>query len=150
MEAVAMDITVDHSGAAPLIPPGRYQATLIYWETRVYLTAPKVYLWFRLQEPGEHLGKEIYRPYSVKELIGKPGRNGKFRLGHRQDMYKTLCRVLDHVSRPDRISLRELQRKVLLISVRTVVKDYKGRALPRASQYSVVDDVIDVETGAER
>jgi hypothetical protein len=46
MEAAAMDIEVDQSGAAPLIPPGRYQATPIYWETRLYLTAPKAYLWF--------------------------------------------------------------------------------------------------------
>jgi hypothetical protein len=80
----------------------------------------------RLQEPGEHFGKELYRPYPVKKLIGKPGRHGKFGLRHRQDMYKMLCRVLDHVSRPDRISLRDLQGKVLLISVRTVVKDHKG------------------------
>src|SRR5262249_13741134 len=106
--------------------------------------APKIYLHFRLVCPGEHYGKELYRAYSVKKLIGKPGKNGRVKLTKHFLLFKTLCKVLDFKARPDRISVQGLRGRVLRITTRTVKKDYRQAEHAQFCWYSVVDDIKEI------
>lgn len=145
------EIVCDYSSRPPLVPDGKYQAVLVRHETAFVFKTAKVFLWFRIIEPGEHYGKELYRPYRVKRLIGKPGKNGSFRLAPGSDLFSMLVRVLDmskRAVRPDRISLRALRHGVLEIKTRTVTKDYQQREAVEWLRYSVVDDVTRQLTGA--
>lgn len=151
VEQEAGEIVCDYSARPPLVPDGKYQAVLVRHETAFVFKTAKVFLWFRIIDPGEHYGKELYRPYRVKRLIGKPGRNGSFKLAPGSDLFSMLVRVLDmgkKAMRPDRISLRALKNGVLEIKTRTVTKDYQQREAVEWLRYSVVDDVTRQLTGA--
>lgn len=102
---------------------------------------------FELVEPGEHYGKQLYRPYRAKELIGKAGKNGRFKLVPRSEWYLMVCRLYEPQIRPDRISLRRLKNVLIRVSVRTVRKDYKQRPLLACLHYSVVDELVCIEAG---
>ena len=66
------DCEVDYGKVWPLVPDGEYQAILTHYETAYFGRFPKVYLHFRLIDPPEYTGKELFRAYPVKGLIGKP------------------------------------------------------------------------------
>jgi hypothetical protein len=124
------------------VPPGAYEATFVQHETdnKAFGGTPKIYLHFQLMDPG-FMEKTLYKAYNVKELIGKPGRNGKFKLNKGQDLTLLLCKI-DPTVRLDRISLRLLSGCSWNVSVRTVTKDYKQRELPEQLQYSVIDEIL--------
>jgi hypothetical protein len=134
----------------PLIPEGIYNAVFVRSTTsslRMFGGAPKVFLDFRVVDPGEAFGLIVTRYYRVRVLTAKPGRNGSFRLGKRSELFLMLSRLTVAKLRPDRISPKEFLRgRVLLLRVRTVKTDYRGRPLPATQHYSVVDDVIGTET----
>jgi hypothetical protein len=139
---VIADCEVDFGKEWPLIPDGTYEAIFTGHETSLLFgRAPKIYLHFRLVCSAEHDGKELYRAYPVNALKGKPGRNGRFKLTKHQDLYKTLCRLLDLQARTDRLSLQGLKGRVLRIRTRTVKTDYRQTALPTFHWYSVVDSI---------
>lgn len=140
-------IEVDLKDLPPRIPDGEYQAHLVFHETAFAFKAPKVYLWFKLIEFGEHFEKLVYRPYRVKQLKGNPGRNGRFVLSKGGDLLKMVLRVLPYgPNRPDRVSLLDLRNRVIRIRTRTVKTDYRQRPLHEALWYSVVDEVLRIET----
>lgn len=131
-----------------LIEPGRYEARYVYHETCRAFGEYRVYIYFEIIEPGAAYGKGIYRAFRVTELIGKPGRNGRFKLKKRSELFLTLCRLYESSGiRPDRVSLRPLKSLILRVKVRTVVKDYKQRPLPLSLRYSVIDDLLSIEAG---
>jgi hypothetical protein len=135
------DCEVDFGKVWPLIPDGVYEATLIAHETAFFGRSAKVYLRMRLVCPGEHHGKELYRAYPVKALVGRPAKHGRFRLSKHQLLFKTLCRLLNLKSRADRISVQGLKGRVLRITTRTVKKDYRQVEHPQFCWYSVVDSI---------
>ena len=144
------EILCDYSARPPLVPDGKYQAVLVRHETAFVFKSAKVFLWFRIIEPGDHYGVELYRPYRVKHLIGKPARGGSFKLAPGSDLFSMLVRVLDmgqKSRRPDRISLRALKQGVLEIKTRTVTKDYQQKEAVEWLRYSVVADVTRQLTG---
>jgi hypothetical protein len=59
---------------------------------------------------------------------------------------KMLCRVLNPRTRVDRITLHDFKACVVRVRVRTVRKDCDGKDLHAALAYSVVDDVLKLET----
>lgn len=141
------EIDVDLADLPPRVPDGDYLAHLVYHETAFAFKAPKVYLWFKLIDYGEHFEKMLYRPYRVKSLKGKPGRNGRFVLTKGGDLLKMILRVLQHgPKRPDRVSLSDLKNRAIRIRTRTVKADYLQRPLPEALWYSVVDEVRGIHT----
>jgi hypothetical protein len=140
-------VVVDYANQPPLVPDNEYQAVFVHYETAYIFRCPKVILWFKIVEPGEHFGKMVFRPYRVKAIKGKPRRGGGIVLRRGSDCFKMLCRVLDLKLRPDRISLNGLRECVLRIRTRTVTKDYAQDSLPDWLQYSVVDDILRKETG---
>ncbi len=132
----------------PLLPEAEYLATYTHHDTKWVFNTAKVFVHFKVVEPGEHYGRRIYRPYRAKALIGKPGKNGRFKLVPRSELFLTMCRLDEGKQRPDRISLRRLQNVLIRITVRTVTKDYKQRPLPESLLYSVVDELLFVEAGS--
>ena len=109
---------------------------------------PKVFVHFEIVDLGPHHGLKLYRVFRVSELIGKPGRNGRFKLKKRSDLFLELCRLYQNQRvRPDRISLRDLKGLILNVMVRTVTKDYRQKVLPEMLKYSVIGDVRGIEAG---
>lgn len=135
------DIAVDPGTNTVLIPNGCYRAIFIHHNTKFMFNSWKVFLWFRIVELGEHFGKEVYAAYRAD--ISKAG---KLKIGRRSNLFVMLGRVLEIRLRPDRVSFRDLKHCVLLISTRTVTKDYRQRLLPEWERYSIVDDVLRKET----
>ena len=129
----------------PVVEPGEYTAIYLHHETNrsAFGGKPKVYLIFRLVDPGV-FGEELYAAYNIKKVVGKKSRNGSFKLSRRQDLTLQLANVLPDF-RLDRISLRSLINKTVRILVRTVKRDYKQRSLPPPLQYSVVDQILCLE-----
>ena len=138
------DIIID-SDARILIEPGVYTAVLTHHETNnvAFKGQPKVYLRFVLIDPGV-MGTKLYAAFNVKEILGKPGRNGRIRLTHRQDLMLQLARLQPNL-RADRISLKPLHNREMKVQVRTVTSDSKQRPLPDSLKYSVVSDLISLE-----
>jgi hypothetical protein len=141
------EVILDHTGQPPLVPEGVYQARFDHHETTLVFGTPKVFLWFEIIEPGEQLGKRLYRPYRAKSLDGRPGKWGKFKLHRRSELLRMLIRILQLQARPDRISLRALRGHVFKVKVRTVRRDYRQNELMGWQQYSVIADVVGKETG---
>lgn len=130
----------------PQIPPGTYKAIFKHHETSYSFKTPKVYLHFELQG-GDYAGMRLYRAFRVKELRGKQGKGGRFKLRHSHELYRQFVKLSGARERPDRISLRRLKHCLLNVSVRTVTTDSRQRPLPPALRYSVIDDLVSVEAG---
>lgn len=129
-------------GNWPLLEEREYTAKLLFHVTNssAFRGKPKVYFVFRLAEPG-YSNEKLFAAFNVKEIVGRPEKNGKFNLTRRQDLTLQLANLIPNF-RLDRISLRPLVDRLFTISVRTVVKDYKQRHLPMVLQYSVVDQIL--------
>lgn len=140
----------ERSWDQPLIAEGNYHAVFVRYDTvvmRMFGGAPKVFVHCRIVDPGEAFGVVLYRGYRAKRLTSKPGRNGTILLGRRSELFLTLSRLTTEKLRPDRISVKELLRgRVLVVKVRTVTQDLKGRPLPQALQYSTISDLLGTET----
>lgn len=133
--------------APALLPPGEYQAYYTQHETAIVFHSAKVFVHFRVHG-GDYDRVKLYRAYRVHSLKGKPRKGGSIRLRHSHELFRQFVRLTPSGrERPDRISLGRLRGCLLRISVRTVKKDSRQRALPEALQYSVVDEIIAVEAG---
>jgi hypothetical protein len=139
-------ITVEASDR-PSIPEGKYEAVFLRHETAYsFGKAPKVYVWFRITSNGTAHGMELYKPYNVKAIKGKPRRGGGLVVGRHHALLADLARLLHLKLRPDRLSPNELKTHVFEISVRTVRKNYRQEYLPDFLQYSVIDRIERVAT----
>lgn len=132
----------------PLLTAGEYQVQMLHHETSVIFQTPKVYIHFKILDPGEHHGARVFRAFRVRSLIGRPGKWGRFRLSRGSDLFRTLCRLYPNDPRPDRVSLRALKNTVLRVNVRTVNTDRRQRELPPVCRYSVIDEILSVEAGS--
>ncbi|MHB8562675.1 MAG: hypothetical protein ACYDDA_01790 [Acidiferrobacteraceae bacterium] len=132
----------------PLIPDGEYTATCSGWKTAYIFRAPKLYLRFRIID-GPYSGAELFAAFRMSALIGKPGPNGKFKAQRRSRLVLMLAALTGQRLRGDRLALRWLTRCVLRIKTRTVAQNYKQSKLPKCLHYSIVDDILTVEAGAD-
>ena len=65
----------------PTIPDGNYQLRFDYYETAIHFgKACKVILHFTVLDFGKFFETKLCRYYTVERLIGKPGRNGRFKI----------------------------------------------------------------------
>lgn len=138
---------VDYGRACPTIPDAEYRAVFTHHETAISFSTPKVFLWFRLVDPGPHFDKLIYAVYRARGLKGKPRKHGSFAVRSNGELFVSVCKVLSERGRPDRFSLQPLKNKVLRVKTRTVKRDYRQREIPEARRYSVVDALIGCDTG---
>jgi hypothetical protein len=146
-DSTADECEVDYGRACPTIPEAEYQAVFTHHETALSFNTPKVFLWFRIIEPGPYFGMNIYRAYRVRKLKSKPGRNSAFKVAANSDLFTSVTKVLDERGRPDRFSLQRLKGVILKILTRTVKRDHKQREIPEARRYSVVETILRKETG---
>jgi hypothetical protein len=126
----------------PLLPDGKYEAAYLGHETAFVFQNAKVFLRFCIVTPGDYFGMEVFRAYRANRLVGKPCKNGKFKLRRGSDLFTDVARLLNVKARPDRISLQSLKGETWVIKTRTVVADYKQRPLPEWARYSVVDEIL--------
>ena len=146
---VALDDILVDGKVWPCIPSQIYQAVYTHHETTKVFNTPKVFVHFRIVEPGPYFGVHLYRAFRVADFVGKPGRNGRFRLKKRSELYLTMCWLYEwRKMRPDRVSLRDLKSVVLRVTTRTVKRDYKQRPLPEALRYSVIYEIKGIEVGS--
>lgn len=148
LNIVATDDGVVEGTAPLLIPPAEYVAVFHQYETKNMFKTPKLFMHFEIVELGPYCGTKLYAAFRVAGLIGKEGKNGRFKVGMRSELFLTLCRLQPKVIRPDRISLRGFKGALFKIRVRTVDKDYRQRPLPEFLKYSVVDSILSVEAGS--
>jgi len=131
----------------PHIPAGEYVASFSHYETKRIFKTPKLFLHFEVIGPGPYCGTKLYCVFRASSLVGKEGKNGRFRVRTRSELFLTLCRLQPDTFRPDRISLRGFKGALFRVRVRTVEKDYLQRALPEFLRYSVVDSILSIEAG---
>jgi hypothetical protein len=141
------DDAIAVEGYRPIVPDGTYDAKFIGHDTMLLFRQPKVFLRFAIVQHGEFFDQGIWlpRPYRVRRVAKPVGANGKFVLDGGGDLYRMLLQVLDVRLRKDRISLHALKHLPLRISTRTVIVDRKGKPLPEAARYSVVEDIMRAE-----
>ena len=130
--------------AQPLIPPGRYLACLVQWNTYYYHRYPKVRLTFRILEQGEHFGTLICGHYRLESISGKPKKWGVINLRYGSRLARQLRRLYGTGVRPDRLSLRGLMDCYLRVEVRTVTEDSEQDELPACDHYSKVHKMLEI------
>ena len=130
---------IDYGRACATIPDAEYRAVFTHHETAYSFSTPKVFLWFRIVDPGPLFDRMIYAAFRVRRLKGNPRKHGGFTVAANGELFVSVCKVLDERGRPDRFSLARLKERVLRIKTRTVKKDHRQREIPEARRYSVVD-----------
>ncbi len=140
--------------AIPRVPEGGYAAQFIEHDTAMLFQhsrkrkpAPKLFLHFKLVELGPHHGVRLWRAYNVRELIGCPGRGGRFKVSRRSDLVRELAVIYQSRLRLDRISFADLKRVLVRVRVRTVEVDQRQRQIPEPLRYSIIAELIGAETG---
>jgi len=139
-----LEFGVDMTYVTPKVPDGIYEAVFIRVERATIFKTLKVFVWVRIITPGPSYGVELYRAYRVHL---KPGKTRQLFLKPRSELRRMLCRAsAEKKFRADRVSFAVLKNKVLEVKVRTVTTDYRQRPLDEMDQYSVIEDIISIET----
>ena len=125
------------------IPPGRYSASVIEATTAVFFggKSKKVVLTYRILDSGPFFEKLVRGYYEVREIKGRPRRNGKFQVGPRARLVRDVAHMVDGRPPLDRIPIAEIETKIVEIELRVVSKIEK-QALADTMQYVVVDRVV--------
>lgn len=135
----------------PLVPEGTHEASYLYHETCLvpqFRTksnpdgTPKVFLHFRIQDPGPYFEVELFASYNVTDLKGKPGRYGGVVLPKNGYLRKDYERVTGADCRRDRVNLKRLNEYLIEVQVVTVKVDLYGETVPPQSQYSRVSRML--------
>lgn len=126
----------------PLVKPGIYDFAFDYYETiLLFGRAPKLVLWFRIMQMGEYNGLRLPRYYNVKRIVGKPHRNGDFRVGWKADFIREYVNLFSLPQRIDRIAMAGYKKYIIRGKVKTVTNDLKQRGIPKPLQYSVIQEI---------
>ena len=132
----------------PLIKPGVYSLGFLFHETARLYNQPKLILWFTVLSDGEYHGTKLKRFYNVRSLIGKAGKNGKYRpSGWSSDLIREYAQLFGSIpdDRLDRFSLNPFKNVIITGEVKTVRLDSKNRGIPACVQYSVIERLIRVD-----
>lgn len=130
------------------IEPGKYDLVYLHHETVfMFKKAAKLVIWFRVVTQGKYFGIKVPRFYNVNRIIGKPQKNGGFKVGRRSDFFHEYDRLFHAPDRRlDRIPVHGRFSKVIIVGRIDVVKqNYKQRDVSEASRYSVVRELIEVK-----
>ena len=136
--------TVTFDDDLVLVPDGEYELAVVEWETKKIFKSEKLYLKFRVVTPGEYFGRVIPMYFNV-EIVGKPSKNGHFKVRGKGDFARMFAEVFGWSGRPDRLPMSRLENRVLVGAVRTVTKGRDQRDIPKPCRYSVVDRILRVQ-----
>ena len=132
-----------------LVPEGRYTLSLIGWFTgKFFARQPKVALIFKIVDQGEYFGAEVRRWYNIQRCIGKPGKNGRFKVVRGSDLLADFIRLVGLTTRRDRLALSKLQSVAITADVETVVRNRKQGEIPTPLRYSVVRSLRGIAAGS--
>jgi hypothetical protein len=124
----------------PAIPDGdQYQVVFTKAETKSQWGQQKIFLWFKMITPGNWISESFYMVCTVPPNCRWTPSCKYWRVW-----------VLANGTRPnrrDRMSTAVFRHKIFRVRLRTVRKNAKQIALSPAQQYSVVDELLDVQTG---
>ena len=132
----------------PLIKPGEYSLGFDHHETQRLWNQAKLILWFTVLSDGDYHGIKLRRFYNVRSLIGKAGKNGKYRpSGWNSDLIREYAELFGSIpdDRLDRFSLNPFKKVIITGEVKTVSRDSKKRGIPECVQYSVIERLIKAE-----
>lgn len=124
----------------PLVPEGTYEAIFLRAEkARIWDKRQKIFLHFRIIQPGEYFGRELFMVVTFP-ISGRLSLSSKY-------LQQWTLAAGQAPTRRDRLSTRVFRDKVFLAQVRTVVKDAQGHERPKSARYSVIDKLVEVRTG---
>jgi hypothetical protein len=134
----------------PLIPEGEYRLKFDGWVTcTMWGKQTKLVAWFSIADFGEHFRTRISRYYNIRKIVGKPGRNGAFKVSWSCDLTREYGRLLPVPTRLDRIYLHRLSNLLIVGEVETVRTTSAQEQLSEGLQYSVIRRLVRVEAGAD-
>ena len=126
--------------------PGDFDVAFVVFSTFVLFgRASKLNLQFKVATFGEHFEKRISRYYNVTRLIGRPGANGRFKVGFSSDFIREYGRLFPVPPRLDRIPMSSFQNHIFTARVRTVDKGSQQEAIPDGLRYSVISELIGIK-----
>lgn len=137
------------SGDKPaLIPPGEYQLRFTHWQTAIlWGRSHKVILHCIVCDLGPHFGVKLRRFYNVEKIIGRPCKDGRFKVGWNHDLVREYAQLLPMPHRLDRLNLERLESLLIVGRVETTTTTARQKRLPDALHYSVVRELLRVEAG---
>jgi hypothetical protein len=129
-----------------LLPPGVYDVSFVGFSTFVLFgRASKLNLQFKVVNYGEHFEKTVSRYYNVTRLIGRPGPNGRFKVGFSSDFIREYGRLFPIPARLDRIPMSSFEKHIFTAKVRTVEKGAQQESIPEGLRYSVISELIGIK-----
>jgi hypothetical protein len=121
----------------PRIVDGFYEAQCVKYEygQRPF---PKLYLKFKITEPGEHVGRILFKPYNLP----KKGKEW----AHSSNFYMDWVWVNNfrQPSRNAKMSPRIFVNKIFKVRTRTTKPKRDGKEMPEQFWYSLVDSLVEV------
>jgi len=127
----------------PLVPDAVYEVIFTRAERGRFKRRERTFLWFRIIQPGEFFGKDLYL------VCPHPTGGGRvFGLGSKMVQAVTVA-LGQRPKRRDRLSTRMFKNKVFRGQTRTVSKDADERERPAEDWYSVIDQLLSAETGVQ-
>lgn len=129
-----------------LVTPGVYELRFDYHETMVLFgRASKLVLWFTVISMGPYFDcVRLPRFYNVKRIIGRPQRNGRFKVGFGSDFIREYARLFPAPGRLDRIPMSAFSSHIILGRARTVIRGSDQSDIPEMLQYSVLDELTGI------
>jgi len=129
-----------------LVPPGVYDVGFCGFSTFILFgRASKLNLQFKILTMGEHFEQRVSRYYNIARLIGRPGVNGRFKVGFSSDFLRDYARLFPVPSRLDRIPMSNFERHIFTARVRTVEKGSQQESIPDGLRYSVISELIGIK-----
>ena len=130
----------------PLIPEGEYQLKFSHYVTTTQFGGPRIVLHFTVVDMGNYFGAPLKRYYNVVSMIGKPGKNGRFKPPKRGYFLLEYLRLFPNTrtTRLDRLNMEQFKKVYIRAKVRTVTKHNLQRDLPKPLRYSVVDELLGI------
>lgn len=129
-----------------LLPLGTYDVAFCGYSTFILFgRASKLNVQFKILTMGEHFEKRISRYYNISRLIGRPGPNGRFKVGFSSDFLREYGKLFSVPSRLDRIPMSNFERHIFTAKVRTVEKGSQQENIPEGLRYSVISELIGIK-----
>jgi hypothetical protein len=127
------------AGLPPKLPQGIYTVGFLRAERGSLRGKGRVFLWFKIVDPIEHSGKELYLCCPLPD-------NGKFGMGSK---FVEAWRIAkgQWPTRRDRLSTNVFRGHYYKACVKTVMKNQDSEERPVDQHYSKIDHLIERVTG---
>jgi len=134
------------SSLPPKIPPGKYEVMMKNYYTALMFggKAPKLILDFVVVGHCKEYGKVIPKYYNVLNLIGRPQKRGRFKVGKKSDFARDFFDFIHcGTKRMDRLCVSHFEGVTFLAEVVTVAYA-RNRKITEPLQYSKIGRLLKV------